>query len=164
MFLILMNWEIGHKKWFLNTNLFQFVIYIFYFSLEFCSCSIWFHPQLSSKMPLLLKRIQAKQSTFWRPYQVHGSSLFNCTRIECSFVTLTYQSLSHSELEEEDLISLNTKLDTTRPSSISRYEPILTNAIVSWQCQQRWPLCSNNWIKHKNNSVLLKPQTEFRFN
>ena len=51
--------------------------------------------------------------------------------IKCMANFSAYQSLSHSELEEEDLISFNTKLDTTRQSSISRYELILISAIVS---------------------------------
>ena len=74
-------------------------------------------------------------------------------RIESSFVTLAYQSLSHLELEEEDLISFNTKLDIARPSSISRYELILTSAIVSWLNLIRYfdfgPIAKKN-IKRNN--------------
>ena len=92
--------------------------------------------------PSILKRIQRKQCTFWRPYQVHGSFVLNCTRFESVWelnslvlFALSYQSQSHSELEEQDPISSNSKLDTTRPLSISRYNIIVTSVILSWQCQ-----------------------------
>jgi hypothetical protein len=54
--------------------------------------------------------------------------VLNSTRIKSLFATLAYQSQSHLELEDPK--SSNSKLDTTRPSSISRYEIFLTSAIL----------------------------------
>ena len=96
---------------------------------------IWFLAKNLAYAECRIMKFQYRNSS---KYQVHGLSLLNCTRIESSFVTLAYQSLSHLELEEEDLISFNTKLDTTRPSSISRYEIILIIVILSWQCKKWW--------------------------